>query len=143
MSVRTAGLKAVHAARKLLGPTATDLHTHRVIVRTRTWPGGDNGPEVRYGATYTDSDLEILPRPHVRETPGGGLLVGPITPAHAGGGYTVDQLNPAPSLTAGQEVLYVVIGPGGTRTFAAVEIDERRSFRYMLHLTSLERAVPA
>lgn len=142
MSFRTNLLKTVNNLRALSGPTGFDVYTSRVTIRVRTWTGGDNGPEVRLGS-YTDVDTEILPRPKVREAGGGtGLVVGPITPANDDGGYTPAQLNPAPSLTAGQEVLYVVEGPNGTFTYTAADIDTSRAFRYMLTLTGLERKIP-
>ena len=141
MTVRTAALKAVNAARKLLGPTATDLHTYTVTVRTRSWTGGDTGAEVRLG-TSTDSDLVITPRPHVTETDGGAGLTLHVTPAHSGGGYTVAQLNPAPTLTAGQESYYVVTGPNGTYNYAVVDIDTSKALRYTIRLAALERQAP-
>lgn len=117
------------------------LRTTRVIIRTRTWTGGPDGKQVGLG-TYTDSDLEILPRPRVRTNREGELVVDRITPAYAGGGYTLAQLNPLPNLTDGQEVKYILIGPNGTKQFCGVEVESRKNFGYSIRMMDLDRAVP-
>ncbi len=129
-------------ARKIIAePPGLDFRTASLTIRTRSWTGGGNGAEIRLG-TSTDSDLLLVPRPKMKEQDGGNLLVGPITPSYAGGGYTVAQLNPLVAATAGQEILYVVTGPAGTHTYALLSIDTTKSLRYMLTLTPLDRSVP-
>lgn len=91
--------------------------------------------------TYTDSDLVITPPPRIKED-NGEITADRITPSHSGGGYTVGQLNPTPTLTAGQEVLYIVTGPNGAKEYAIVEVNLRKNFGYELRLVSLDRVVP-
>lgn len=117
------------------------LRTTRVIVRVRTWTGGPDGAQVGLG-TYTDSDMEIIPSPRVRVSNEGEVIVDRITPAFAGGGYTVAQLNPAPTLTAGQRVIYILIGPNGTREFYGASVEIRKNFGYALRMMDLDRVVP-
>jgi hypothetical protein len=142
VSFRTQFLGPLAELRKIAAePPGFDLRTSILTIRTRTWTGGDNGAEVRLG-TSTDSDLVLVPRPKLTPIDGGGFLVGPITPQSATGGYTVAQLNPLPTLTAGQEVLYILSGPAGDYYYTLVEIQHHKAFRYMLKLAPLDRAVP-
>lgn len=139
MTFRTTLLNTVERVRRI-PYERFDVRTATVTRRVRTWTGGDSGAEVRLG-TSTDDDVELLPRPHVREVNGDQeLTVGPITPSCTAGGYTVEQLNP--TLTAGQELIYVVVGANGTRTYALASLDTSRAFTYMLRLQGLERATP-
>lgn len=136
MTLRDDLLPVFNDARELIHDLG--LRTSSLTVRTRTWSSG----KARMG-TSSDSDLVITPRPKIREANGDTeLLVGPITPSYSGGGYTPTQLNPQPTLVAGQEVLYVVTSPAGTKTYTAASIDTSKSFGYYLKLTGLERKVP-
>src|SRR5262249_16688586 len=63
MSLRTALLPVVDTIRGLAGPTALDIRTYTVIVRTRTWSGG-----VIQKGVPTDTDLTITPPPKVIES---------------------------------------------------------------------------
>lgn len=115
---------------------------YRVVIRTLTYPGGENGPEIGLGVP-TFSDLLLVPNPWVEETnSGSGLKLEGITPKFPGGGYTPAQLNPRPFLTVGQDVLYVVTGPNGTYYYDAADIDTSDAFEYKLMLNGLTRPVP-
>jgi hypothetical protein len=136
LSFRTNLLKSVQRLLALPGPTGFDVYTMKVTIRVRTWDGG----EVRVGDS-TDVDTEILPRPKVIESGvGATATVGPVVPSNALGGYTPAMLNP--TLTAGQELLYVLEGPAGTRNYTLVDIDTQKAFSYYLTLQSLDRVVP-
>jgi hypothetical protein len=138
MSFRTELLKTVVKIREIPGPTGLDILTTRVIVRTRTWSGG----EVKLG-TPSDVEIELFPRPRVRDAGGGGttVTIGPITPQNADGGYTPIQLNPEES--DGVESYYILIGPDGEeRAYKLIEINDKRAFSYTLTLQALERRTP-
>lgn len=107
-----------------------------ITIRTRTWSGG----QLQLG-TATISDLTLVPNPPVKELAGDRmLLVGPITPTHATGGYSYAQL--LPSEAAGVESYVVVTGSNGTRKYALKSIDTSTSFETMLTLEALERKFP-
>lgn len=138
MSFRTELLKAVVKLRELPGPTQLDVYVTRVIVRTRSWSGG----EVKLGHP-TDADIELFPRPKVRNVGEGSrvVTVGPITPSNAAGGYTLAQLNPSEHDSV--ESYYILIGPDGvSRPYKLTQIDQKRAFRYTLVLESLDRRMP-
>ena len=121
-------------ARRL--PDTLGFRGESLTVRVRTWSGG----AVRLGVP-TDSDLLITPRPKLTRSPDGrGFIVEGITPAYSGGGYTYEQIRP--TLTTGQEVLYIVTGDFGTHEYTSANVDTSKSTRYTLHLSGLERAVP-
>lgn len=133
-TLRDSTLPALNSVRAVV--SALGLRTSRVVVRTVTWSGGST----KLG-TPTTSDLVISPDPKVSETDGGqGLLVQYITPAHAGGGYTVEQLRPAD--VTGTETYYVVTGDNGTYPYALVDIDSTAPLHYTLRLRKLERTDP-
>lgn len=109
---------------------------YTVTVRTRTWSEG----QVQLG-TPTISDLVLIPSPDIAEMDGdNSLKVSAITPAFAGGGYTVAQLNPA--ITAGVETYYIVDGPNGSNAYSLRSIDSSDSVEYKLVLDSLNRKRP-
>jgi hypothetical protein len=112
------------------------LRTTRVILRTRTWDEGQVGL-----GELTEVDVELEPRPKVREKRPGFVEVGPITPEYAAGGYAPDAFDPP--LTAGQELVWILIGPDGAeRPYRWAETDSRRAFRYVFQLESLDRQDP-
>lgn len=119
------------------------FRTHSLTIRTRTWSGTEDlGASVGVG-DYSDDDVTITPRPKVVETSERELLVGPITPSHATGGYSPAQLNPQTEIDeTSQEVLYVVSGPGGTHAYSLLSIDDKKAFGYSLRLRLIDRAVP-
>lgn len=133
-TLRDAILPALNGVRAVVADLG--LRTSRVVVRTVTWSGGST----KLGTTGT-VDLVLTPDPKVREIDGGqGLLVEYVTPSHAGGGYTVEQLRPAD--VAGTETFYVVTGDNGTYPYALVDIDSTAPLHYTLRLRKLERTDP-
>lgn len=136
MSFRTNLLPTLLKLRKLPGPDGFDVYTSAVVLRTRTWSGG----EVKLG-TATDVDVELSPRPKVKEQGFGELEVGPVNPRSSAGGYTPQELNP--SEASGVESYYVVTGPDDeARPYKLVAIDTSKAFKYTLRLQPLDRAVP-
>lgn len=125
----------------LLGPTpGFDVHTSRVIIRSRQYPSSPDGPDAGLG-TPTVTDLEILPRPKVKDAGNQTLEVSLIIPQNANGGYTPAQLRPSDG--DGFEYFYLVIGPDGTeRGYALAELDTRRPFFYSVTLVPLDRKIP-
>lgn len=116
-----------------------DIRTFRVYLVTRTWSGGAPNK-----GTMTDTIVEILPRPKVREqADGASIIVGPITPSNVAGGYTPSQLFPADS---NAEFFWRVDGPfanGQTSVkYKPVHIDTSKAFSYTVTCESLEKARP-
>jgi hypothetical protein len=113
--------------------------TYTVKVRTRTWT-----PRIGVG-TYTDSDLTITPNPPVKEQSERVIVVGPVIPSHATGGYTMQQLNPAAYLANTNttvEILHVVTNEDGTaRDYLLTHIDSGDPGEFMLTLETLDRRV--
>jgi len=113
---------------------------YQVTVRVRRWTGGDNGPEVGLGQ-YQDTDTTLTPNYQAKEiNAGGGLHIGPITPAYGGVGWAYSDLNP--TLQAGEELLYIVTGPHGTYNYSLHEIDTSDPVEYHITLNSLHRPAP-
>jgi hypothetical protein len=115
------------------------LRTHRLYFRTRTWTGGRAGK-----GDPTDVDVELLPRPKIRETESGYTVTG-ITPTYAGGGYTVDQLRILES--PGVEKFYVVVKPNGESVECGLDsghdaVDTGKNFNWSLRLVSLDDREP-
>jgi hypothetical protein len=136
MSLRDDLLPVFDDARTLIDELG--LRTSRVILRTRSWDGGS----VRMGDA-DDTDLELVPRPKVRESAPGYITVGPITPTYPGGGYTAEQLFPENTLEENEERFWVVIGlDGEERSYRVASIDSRRAFRLMFTLQALDRPDP-
>lgn len=134
MTLRDDLLPLVEGARAI----ADDLgiRTTRVFVLRRDWSSGD----ARTGEA-TDTRTEITPRPKVKEEGQGTVTVGPITPAHATGGFAPATLLPADD--EGTEHLFELVGPSGeTELYRLAGVDSRRPFRYMLVLQSLNRVAP-
>lgn len=155
MTLRTSLLAVAGRARAI--PQALGLRTIRVWTRgsVRTTSALIDG-----GST-TNTDVELSPRPAVREldtvdasywgaeaaglTAGYALAdlfeVGPITPDHTGGGYTWAELRPLTTTpTNASRILLADDAAGGKLGTAKVEFeivavkgqDKGRSFRWML-----------
>lgn len=126
--------KIADDARKIAIP----IRTTRVTIRTRVWTGA------RGRGTPTVTDVPLAAYIPVRNptssevaTSGGQLkmgdvLVGPVTPEFAGGGYTLAQLEPA-ATDALTEIVYVLSG-AVEGEYRRVADDTTRPFRYMLTL---------
>lgn len=140
MSIRSSALKLAGKLRGLPSSPGVDIYTTSVTIRTRTNSGGRVGAE----GVKTDSDLVITPRPKVREVSqreiagsggryvAGDVKVGPITPAHSGGGYTEAQLAPTAG-TNGVQVIYVLAG-GVAGEYLRVDLQTDRALSYFLVL---------
>jgi hypothetical protein len=116
------------------------LRTHRVIVRTYSYAGG----QANRGARSVLSDVELLPRPKVRETDD-GYEITKITPQTIGGGYTPADLNPAH--VNGRIVVFVIVDPAGVEReclFAPghTALSTDRNFGYSLRVVHRERINP-
>ena len=140
MSFRTDLLKnVVLPLLRLPGPTSEggvfDVYTYTVTVRTGTWASGKVGT-----GSPTITDLQILPRPRVREDGDSMLIVEGIVPSNPKGGYTLAQLRPTTG--AGVDFYYVVTGANGTHNYSLVEIDTGKAFLYSLKLKALTRPTP-
>jgi hypothetical protein len=112
------------------------LRTTRVILRRKTWSANEVGLGDR-----VDTDLELEPRPKVREAGPGRVTVGPITPSYPGGGYTIAQL--APFLGEDEDSIWILVDDDGTeRPYRWAGMDDKRAFRIMVTLESLDREDP-
>lgn len=115
------------------------VHTFQVVVKTRTWSGGPHGPQKKLG-TPTDATLTLYPRPHVREQDEGVIIVGPITPSNANGGYDLNQL--FPQNVPGVEFYWELTGPFAsgvtTASYVPVKIDSSHPFRWMFTCNVLD-----
>lgn len=126
----------------LLGPDpGFDVHTSRVLIRSRLWPVSANGSrEVGLGVP-TVSEVEILPRPKVRDAGNQALRVSLIIPQNANGGFTPEQLKPSDA--DGFEYAWIVVGPDGVeRQYIPTDIDTREPFFYSANIVPLDRAIP-
>jgi hypothetical protein len=134
VTLRDGLLPVFESARTLIDNLG--LRTTRVIRRTRTWSGGEVGL-----GDLVETDLELAPRPKVRNGGPGLVIVGPVTPEYAGGGYGPDDL--APDQTAAQEVIWILVGADGEEMpYRWAATDSRRAFRYMLTLAALDDEDP-
>jgi hypothetical protein len=125
VSLRTSMLRVLERGTNLLLPTKLDQIQHQVTILVRTWLGGSIDAPVTSGPQYTDGTPLVLPQKYpirqltTREVDASGgryemgdLIVEgivPADPANPGFGFTPTQLEP--TVTAGQEVLYLVTGP--------------------------------
>jgi len=135
VTLRQALLPVVDTIRGLAGPQTLDIRPFGVTLRTRQWSEG-----VVQSGVPTINDLVIEPRPRVRVA-GREAMVGPITPAYEGGGYSPDILNP--SDTPGVEFYYVLKGPDNdARPYSVLNLDTSRPFGYVLRLLAIDRRVP-
>lgn len=145
MTLRDELLPVVNDARTLVD--GLGLRSFAVRVEVRSWSGARIGA----GVLTTPSTLTLEPRPRVRDVSArevassGGTLrtsdrrITGITPAHAGGGYTPEQLRPA--ITGQQERVYVLTGEDGESEWELVEASFDRPFGHELVLRR-RRATP-
>lgn len=155
MTLRASLLRAVNAARKI--PQQLGVRTVRVWIRSsvRTLPA------LIPGGSTTNIDVELDPRPAVREldsvdpsywgAEAAGLTsgvafadlyeIGPITPEHGSGGYSWDELRPLTTTTTDTtRIVLADVEAGGKLGTTGVEFelvaakgqDKGRAFRWML-----------
>lgn len=136
MSFRDDVLRAVNAARAV--PASLGIRDSRVYLRSKVWTAGSGSDEIGKG-TLAATDVEITPRPRVKELVGEKLRVGPITPSHSTGGYTPATLSP--SDTAGSDFVVAVESPDGTtREYQITRLNQEPagySFGYFIELEPL------
>jgi hypothetical protein len=138
VSIRSDLLSVVDDLRGIPSSSDFDLRRYRVVLRTRTWPGGQPGL-----GTPTDVDMEILPRPKVRPlspqeiaSSGGTFqqgdwMVDKITPDYGTGGYTPGAIHIRPGAN-NQDVAVLLIGDEGTIECDAVKFWHDRAFTYRM-----------
>jgi len=127
-------LKPLERGRQLLEDAG--LRNHRVFLRLGQWDGG----EIHLG-TLTDTDVEITPRPKVKENGPSSLTVTNITPTYPGGGW--EPLTLLPEVASGQDYYIIVTNPrGDSLPYTVTDIDSTSPFRVKLTLERLEPASP-
>ena len=134
MTIVSDNLPTIEAGRQLL--VDAGLRNHRVYLRAGVWDGG----EIHLG-TLTDTDVEITPRPKVKEAGPSSLTVTNITPVYPGGGW--DPSTILPDVASGSDYYFVVTNPrGDSLPYAVTDINSTSPFRVTLTLTRLEPASP-
>lgn len=140
MTLRDDLLPALDDARTICDDLG--LRQNAVDVVVRTWTSGKVGAPATQtpGVDYSEQRVHLTPNPKVRRVTqrevasSGGryedadLVVGPMTPAFAGGGNTTDQLDPLVR-QRGVELLFVVTGPNAGE-YALVDFRRDRPMRY-------------
>jgi len=143
MSFRDTMNEVADQLRGLASLPEIDERPISVTLRKVTWAAGRVGAD---GGT-TNEDLELLPRPRVREVSqqeiassggryeAGDVRIGPITPEYPGGGYSPERLAPAIT-TNGVEVLYVLSGAiAGEYKRVALHTDRVHSYFLVVRRT--------
>jgi hypothetical protein len=116
-------------------PVDLGLRLNQVFRVVRTWSGGMVGAGNGVGADYTDDELELTPRPRVREEAmGRRLVVEPVSQR-----LPIATVHPKDSPAT--EVLYRVAGPNAGY-YQLVEYSVAKPFRQRLVLQRLERRQP-
>lgn len=134
MTLRSSLLPVFTSARQLIQDLG--LRQHRVFIRTRAW----SADEVHLG-TVTETDVEILPRPKVKQLGNGRWEISKVTPSYSGGGWTPEQL--LPTAGEGEDVTIILRGPDGIdHRFRVAEVNPTGNFGYTLYLDELERSRP-
>ena len=127
-------LKPLERGRQLLEDAG--LRNHRVYLRAGVWDGG----EIHLGA-LTNTDVEITPRPKVKEAGPSSLTVTNVTPVYPGGGWDPSTILPA--IASGSDYYFVVTNPrGDSLPYAVTDINSTSPFRVTLTLTRLEPSSP-
>jgi hypothetical protein len=130
---------------------ATDIgaRIYTVTRRLRTWSGGELD-----AGTPTDVDIVLAPRPKVRAqsrgieaalqealTSGGQRVQGDLVVEQVSMAYALADLEP--TLSAGQELLYIVAGVDGGQIAATTYVLSKPPFRkltqWVLYLRKSER----
>jgi hypothetical protein len=131
-------LQICHEIRGIPSSPEFDILTTKVVVRTRTWTPGpvNNG-------VPTDVDVEILPRPRVRESGDGTIIIDRIQPRSALGGYTPQDLVPAEPQAANVERYWVLTAADGVeRKYVNGKFVTDRALHYSVEFTSRDLRFP-
>lgn len=135
---REAFLKIAHVVRKIPSSAAFDILTTKVEVVTRTW----SGVRVNVG-TATDSRVEILPRPRVRESGDGVIVIDRIQPRSALGGYAPTDLLPANPQAANVERFWILTAADGVeRKYLNARLITDKALHYGVELTGRDLRYP-
>jgi hypothetical protein len=122
---RDAFLKLAAKIRLIPSSPAFDILTTKVVVRTRVW-----SVEVGVG-DHVDTDLEILPRPRVREQGDNAIVIDRIQPRYSGGGYTPQQLVPPNPLDNVTETFWLLTAVDGvTRKYTTATLITDKALHY-------------
>lgn len=141
-------LKCVEAA--LSCPAVAELNaTTQVTVRKTVWSGGAIGKGVEEHADLVLPMIFPVRQVSAREVGSSGglfraedVIVSDLVPAHASGGYTPAQLDPAQGLAEGQrdtEIVYLLSG-AIEGVFALVRLDTSSPTAYELTLRRTRRS---
>jgi len=135
-------LPAIAAIRSI--PGARGLRPHRSYVVVRTWTGASVGE-----GTSSDAETELTEGGQppkfrslsgetiaVENLPSDTVQIGPLTPAHTGGGVAIATLEG--TLTAAQERWVKVVGPGGTTKLRIVDVSKDFALHYTVRAAPLE-----
>jgi len=134
---RDAFLKLAAKIRLIPSSPAFDILTTKVVVRTRVW-----SVEVGVG-TYVDTDLEILPRPRVREQGDDTIVIERIQPQCPSGGYTPQQLVPANPLDAVTETFWLLTAADGVeRKYTQASLITDKALHYGIVLAGRDVRYP-
>lgn len=146
MSLRDDLLPVVDAARAIT--EALGQRTTALTVRTRTWASGLIGKKSDTGPDFTDSDVVLPARYHIKnlspnqvnqivDASAGRLQPGQyvkvwVTPDFNGGGFSQAEL--APQASEGVDIIYVLSGSGLNGNFNLATFNSDRPYRYELIL---------
>ncbi len=134
-------LEITHLVRSIPSDPAFDILTTRVVVRTRTWTGGTTN-RVNQG-TPTNVDVEILPRPRVRESGDGIVIIDRIQPKSALGGYEPTDLVLANPIAANVERFWLLTAADGvTRKYVNSRLVTDKALHYGVELSGRDLRYP-
>lgn len=130
-------LELTNAIRYIPSDPVFDILTTKVVVRTRVW-----SVEVGTG-TYTETDIEILPRPRVREQGDDTIVIDRIQPQCPSGGYTPQQLVPANPLDAVTETFWILTAADGVeRKYTQAMFVTDKALHYSIVLSGRDLRFP-
>lgn len=134
MTLRDDLLPVFEGARQLIQDFG--LRQHRIWIRAGQWSTN----ETLLGA-LTNTDVELLPRPKVRELGPNRLEASKITPEFATGGW--DPLDLLPDAAPGSDFYFVVRNPrGDLNPYALIDVNATKNFTFTLVLERLDLASP-
>lgn len=130
-------LELTNAIRYIPSDPVFDILTTKVVVRTRVW-------SVAVGVgTYVDTDLEILPRPRVREQGDDAIIIDRIQPQCPSGGYTPQQLVPANPLDSVTETYWLLTAADGVeRKYTVASLITDKALHYGIALAGRDVRYP-
>lgn len=137
MGFREDMLNTIAPIRALAGPDAFDILTSRVFVRSVTWTGTTDGPEVRAGDA-APVDVEILPRPRVRHVSPGSIKIINIQPFCSVGGVLLSDLLNVSDVAGEERVVFRIVDPlGNEQDYVADDVDASMAFHYTVNASAI------